>query len=124
MRCSIGQRWEDKTCKGDVLKLSVSEAAEVVERLSNLDGGGWRLPTVKELQTIVSKVETRPDDFEPNIDQQTFPNTFAGPYWSSDRSFYSKRYQWSVNFFTGQRYNRFYPSQKLAVRFVREYKLQ
>ena len=104
MRCSVGQHWENDTCVGEVLMLSVAEAQEIIERVDNLDGGGWRLPTVKELQTIVSKVETRPDDIEPNIDQKTFPNTFAGPYWAVDQSFYSKRFQWSVNFFTGQRY--------------------
>ena len=124
MRCTVGQRWEDNTCIGDVLLLSVSEANEVAQRMSNLEGGGWRLPTVKELQSIVSKVETRPSDAEPNIDIETFPNTFAGPYWSSDQSFYSKRYQWSVNFFSGQRYNRFYPSQPLAIRLVRTYRLK
>ena len=124
MRCSVGQIWDSDTCMGEVLMLSVPEALEVVQRVSNLEGGRWRLPTVKELQTIVSKVETRPDDFEPNIDQETFPNTFAGPYWSSDQSFYSKQYQWSVNFFTGQKYNRFFPDQKLAVRLVRAYTIK
>ena len=123
MRCSVGQLWESETCIGEVLMMSVPEALEVVQRVSNLEGGGWRLPTVKELQTIVSKVETRPDDFRPNIDPKTFPNTFAGPYWSSDRSFYSKQYQWSVNFFTGQKYNRFFPYQKLGVRLVRKYSI-
>ena len=124
MRCSVGQHWENESCVGEVLMLSVPEAQEVIQRISNLEGGRWRLPTVKELQTIVEKVENRPDDFEPNIDQETFPNTFAGPYWSSDQSFYSKQYQWSVNFFTGQSYNRFFPYQKLAVRLVREYKIK
>ena len=124
MRCSVGQHWENDTCVGEVLMLSVAEAQEIIERVDNLDGGGWRLPTVKELQTIVSKVETRPDDIEPNIDQKTFPNTFAGPYWSVEQSFYSKRYQWSVNFFNGQRYNRFFPTQKIAVRLVRNYKIK
>ena len=124
MRCSVGQHWENDTCVGEVLMLSVAEAQEIVERVGNLEGGGWRLPTVKELQSIVSKVETRPDDIEPNIDQKTFPNTFAGPYWSMDQSFYSKRYQWSVNFFTGQRYNRFFPTQKIAVRLVRSYQIR
>ena len=124
MRCSVGQHWENESCVGEVLMLSVPEAQEVIQRISNLEGGRWRLPTVKELQTIVDKVENRPGDFEPNIDQETFPNTFAGPYWSSDQSFYSKQYQWSVNFFTGQSYNRFFPYQKLAVRLVREYKIK
>ena len=124
MRCSVGQHWESGTCLGEVLMMSVAEAQEIIERVANLDGGGWRLPTVKEIQTIVSKVENRPDDFEANIDLETFPNTFAGPYWTSDRSFYSKQYQWSVNFFTGQKYNRFFPSQKLAVRLVRNFNLK
>ena len=124
MRCSVGQHWEKDTCVGEVLMLSVAEAKEIIERVANLEGGGWRLPSVKELQTIVSKVENRPDDIEPNIDQKTFPNTFAGPYWSVDQSFYSKRYQWSVNFFNGQRYNRFFPTQKIAVRLVRDYKIR
>ena len=124
MRCSVGQHWEKDTCVGEVLMLSVAEAEEIIERVAKLEGGGWRLPTVKELQTIVSKVENRPDDIEPNIDQKTFPNTFAGPYWAVDQSFYSKRFQWSVNFFTGQRYNRFFPTQKIAVRLVRGYQIK
>lgn len=124
MRCSVGQSWENDTCVGEVLMMSVREAKEVVQRVSKLGGGGWRLPTVKELQTIVSKVENRPEDTKPNIDAETFPNTFAGPYWSADQSFYSRGYQWSVNFFTGQRYNRFFPYQKLAVRLVRKYKVK
>ena len=120
MRCSVGQIWENKTCVGEIKMLSVKEALEVSARLKNLDGGGWRLPRAKELQSIVSKVENRPQDVEPNIDQETFPKTFAGPYWTSDQSFYSKQYQWSVNFLTGQRFNRFFPHQKLAVRLVRD----
>jgi len=124
MRCSVGQHWESDTCMGEILMMSVVEANEVVQRVSGLDGGEWRLPTLKELQSIVTKVENRPDDFEANIDLETFPNTFAGPYWSSDQSFYSKQYQWSVNFFTGQSYNRFFPYQKLAVRLVRAYEIK
>ena len=87
MRCSVGQHWENDTCVGEVLMLSVAEAKEIIERVDNLDGGGWRLPTVKELQTIVSKVETRPDDVEPNIDQEisfldVSKKTFCEVLWS------------------------------------------
>ena len=123
MRCSVGQVWESDTCAGEILMLSVPEAHEVVARIKSLEGGGWRLPTARELQSLVTKVENRPDDILPNIDYETFPNTYAGSYWSADQSFYAKKYQWSVNFFTGQRYNRFFPSQKLAVRLVRDYKI-
>ena len=123
MRCSVGQVWEDGTCRGEVILLSVNEALEIAERLKNLDGGGWRLPKLHELRRLLTGVEKRPKDVVPNIDLGTFPNTFAGSYWTSDTSFYSKQYQWSLNFITGQRYNRFFPSQKLAVRMVRNYVL-
>ena len=77
MRCSVGQVWESDTCAGEILMLSVPEAHEVVARIKSLEGGGWRLPTARELQLLVSKVENRPDDFDANIDLETFPNTFA-----------------------------------------------
>ena len=100
--------------------LSVS-THEVVARIKSLKV--WlETSTARELQFLVTKVENGPDDTAPNIDHETFPNTYAGPYWSVDQSFYTKRYQWSVNFFTGQRYNRFFPSQKLAVRLVRDFR--
>ena len=121
MRCSVGQVWSENTCEGEILLLSIPEAEELVERLGSLNGGGWRLPTSNELAGLVTKKETRPDDVRPNIDSNTFPNTLAGPYWSSDVSFYSSRYQWSVNFLTGHKFNRFFPKQKLAIRLVRDY---
>ena len=124
MRCSIGMIWEDDTCIGEVMMLSVAEAEELIERIKDLNGGGWRLPMVKELRNLVTEVENRPKDVEPNIDQDTFPNTYAGLYWSSDQSFYSRQYQWAVNFLTGYSYNRSFPYQKLAVRLVRSYKIK
>ena len=124
MRCSIGQHWENDTCIGKALMLSVAEAKEVIQRVSKLEGGGWRLPTLKELRLLVTEVENRPNDFIPNIDTKAFPNTFPGPYWTSDQSFYSRRYQWSINFYTGQSFNRFFPSQKLAVRLVRDFAIK
>ena len=124
MRCSVGQQWNGTSCDGEIIRLNHHDVAKAIVIANEQLGGDWRLPTVKELQTIVSKVENRPDDFEANIDLETFPNTFAGPYWSSDKSFYSRQYQWSVNFFTGQSYNRFFPSQKLAVRLVRKYTIR
>ena len=116
MRCSIGQVWEDETCIGEVKMLSVAEAEEVIKRIEDQMGGGWRLPTTKELQGLVSDAE-----IPPKIDVETFPKTYAGSYWSSDQSFYAKHYQWTVNFYTGYLYNRFFRYQKNAVRLVRDY---
>ena len=42
-----------------------------------LGGTGWRLPSIKELQTLFESFET------PNIDPTAFPNTQAADFWSS-----------------------------------------
>jgi hypothetical protein len=124
MRCSIGMIWEVDTCVGEVIMLSVAEAEELIDRIKGHNGGGWRLPTVKELRSLVTEVENRPKDVQPNIDHETFPETYAGLYWSSDQSFYARQYQWAVNFLTGYSYNRSFPYQKLAVRLVRDYSIR
>ena len=119
MRCSIGQVWEDETCIGEVKLLSVAEAQEVIKRTENQMGGGWRLPTTKELLGLIADAQ-----IPPKIDLKTFPETYAGSYWSSDQSFYTKHYQWTVNFYTGYLYNRFFRHQKNAVRLVRDYSVK
>jgi hypothetical protein len=59
----------------------------------------------------------------PKIDGETFPNTHKGSYWTSDQSFYTDQYFWTVNFYTGQLYNRFFYFQENAVRLVRDYSI-
>tara|TARA_B100001173_G_C15890247_1_gene505318 strand:+ start:376 stop:858 length:483 start_codon:yes stop_codon:yes gene_type:complete len=124
MRCSIGMVWDNDTCVGEIMMLSIGETEELLNRIRDLNGGGWRLPTVKELKSLVTIIESRPKDIIPNIDQETFPGTYAGLYWSSDQSFYARKYQWAVNFLTGHSYNRSFPYQKLAVRLVRNYQIK
>ena len=119
MRCSIGQVWEGETCVGEIKMLSVAEAEEIISRIEGQMGGGWRLPSTKELLSLISETEN-----PPKIDKESFPLTYPGSYWSSDQSFYAKHYQWTVNFYTGYMYNRFFRYQKNAVRLVRNYKSQ
>lgn len=55
-------------------------AAQAYCAALNLGGhsSGWRLPSVKELLSIVD-----PRESGPAIDTSTFPSTSAAPYWSS-----------------------------------------
>ena len=46
-----------------------------------LDGGGWRLPTKAELESIVND-----SVLAPTIDVSSFPNTPEGPFWTSSPS--------------------------------------
>ena len=124
MRCSIGMIWDEDNCAGEIMMLSVAESEEVIDRIKDRNGGGWRLPTVRELKSLVTQVESRPKDVEPSIDLDTFPGTYSGLYWTSDQSFYARQYQWAVNFLTGHSYNRSFTYQKLAVRLVRTHKIR
>lgn len=58
-----------------------------------LDGGGWRLPSIKELQNIV-------DDgrYNPTIDNTIFVNTASNRYWSSTPGVHGIDGVWCVYF--------------------------
>lgn len=62
----------------------------------NLDGIMWRLPSMKELQTIVD--ETR---VSPAIDQMVFPATAPAAFWTSSMTADSQSDAWYVNFADG-----------------------
>jgi hypothetical protein len=64
----------------------------------SLGGGGWRLPTVEELKTIVDKSRANPA-----IDSTAFPSTPADRFWSS--SPFSPSHAWAVYFDSGQAYS-------------------
>lgn len=58
-----------------------------------LGGGNWRVPSMKELQTIID--ETKVD---PCIDESAFPNTMLDKYWSSTRWADGSSDAWYVRF--------------------------
>lgn len=80
---------------------------------ASLGGAGWRVPTVKELQTIVD--DSRSD---PAIDPIAFPDTPSTALWSSSPLIGSPSYAWNVYFYTGGTYT-FYAENPFAVRCVR-----
>jgi hypothetical protein len=61
----------------------------------------WRLPTVKELSSIVDS-GILSEQTSPKIDSFWFPNTrLDRPYWTANRSQSSSSFYWCVNFNTG-----------------------
>lgn len=84
-------QWQD-----DVVpeKIRWQAGIEYCEALS-LDGGGWRLPNINELTSIV-------DDsaYDPAINT-IFVNILSGAYWSSTSSSHSSLSAWNMNLSLG-----------------------
>jgi len=115
MRCSVGQVWNGETCSGEPIALNHEEIVQAVSIANAELGFGWRLPNLRELQGLVCQ-SCAPVKIEGDI----FPNTPAEPYWTGEINNYAPRHVWSVNFFTGHTYGRFFPNQKLLVRLLRD----
>ncbi len=115
LRCSVGQRWNGSTCIGQIVNLSLDTVPQAIELAGEQLGGVWRLPTKKELKSIVCS-----DCPSPKINKDIFPNTDNAPYWTGDRSIFNRKFFVSVNFHTGFSFNRFLPLKELAIRLVRD----
>ena len=65
-----------------------------------LAGGGWRLPSMKELQSLVDDSRA-----SPSIDPQTFPDTPLDPFWTSSTVVATPGSAWRVSFIHGYTYD-------------------
>ena len=145
MRCSLGQQWSAtaNTCTGEVKKYNWQGAQDIAKKFNSMGGYGgkadWRVPTVRELQSIryCSKgFTTSMQDLQdgqpkvplycndgsakPSIDMATFPATPVTWYWSSTPYAGDSSYAWLVGFGYGSIIDYHdYRDDNLAVRLVR-----
>ena len=115
LRCSVGQTWDGNTCVGTIVKLNHDQIKEAILLANEQLGGNWRLPDLKELEGLVCH-----ECDSVKIDLDAFPNTSAEPYWTGQKNPYASRHIYTVNFFTGYTYGRFFPYQEMAVRLVQD----
>jgi hypothetical protein len=107
-RCSAGQAWDDTTCTGTASRQNHQSSLQLAQATT-----GWRLPTVKELASLVDRGCNGPA-----IDTVAFPNTPNYTYWSATPEV---RYAqaWSVDFAAGYVDRGFGRTFAGAVRLVR-----
>lgn len=91
-RCSLGQTWDGSTCTGTAISHNWQAALVEVNAL----GGDWRLPNIKELQSLVERA-----CYNPAINSAVFPNTHSGSYWSASPLLISYNFAWIVDFYYG-----------------------
>jgi len=101
---STGLIWQQKTA-GDATTLE--QALLYCENLSLGGNTDWRLPTIKELRSLVDYSR-----YSPSINTIDFPDTLAYTYWSSTTNAYNTSHSWGVDFSVGDiRYGDSYTSK-------------
>jgi hypothetical protein len=93
-----------------------TDTEDFINALNNSSFGGysdWRMPTLKELSTLVDY-----STYDPAIDTAIFPNTVSSYYWSSTTYAYDTYLAWLVYFYHGYDYygNKSYSYYVRAVR--------
>jgi hypothetical protein len=116
MKCSVGQVYEGGRCSKEAGTYTWQQALTAAVRANRSEAYGhkdWRLPNVKELESLV-KIEKS----APAIDASAFPGTASDSYWSST-PFVSRTINvWSINFLDGVSYGNL-PTDYYRVRLVR-----
>ena len=90
-KCTLGETWDGSTCTGSALIYTWQDALFQCD----LTPGGWRLPNINELDTILDV--TKPQ----LIDTTLFQAVPSGQYWSSTTTAYNSQYAWKVLFANG-----------------------
>jgi len=113
MKCAFGMIWRNSMCIGQSTRMEWQKATFATNQF-NEDGfagyKNWRLPTQKELESIVEK-----HCFQPAINESKFPNTVSTGFWTSTENPTSKYHAMLVFFLHGESYL----SNKQAEWFVR-----
>lgn len=94
MRCSLGMKWTGSTCAGATHRAEWDETLQFVKQLNDRGGfaghTNWRLPDIKELNSIVERQCTHP-----SINKTIFPGTDYWYYWSSTPSVGTEPHEWA-----------------------------
>ena len=98
IRCAEGQTWTGSTCTGSAKKFSWAQALKQAKTSCFAGHKDWRLPSVKELHSLVEECRSHP-----SINAAVFPGTpldsMSSYFWSSSAD--SARNAWVVDFTLG-----------------------
>ena len=109
-----GLMWQDNSA-AKYIKKDWQGALDFCQELHLAGHDDWRLPTVKELQSVITPL----DRYNPSI-KNTFKNVGgSGYYWSSTEHETDEAFAWMMNFKRGYEYIN-YKTYKRYIRCVRK----
>ncbi|MBK6999730.1 MAG: DUF1566 domain-containing protein [Rhodoferax sp.] len=114
MRCSMGQTWTGSTCSGSVSTYTFDQANALTSTVTFAGQSDWRMPNIRELQTIVDR-----SVFSPAIDSNAFPNTPNSNFWPGSPYAEGGDGAWNIDFNDGSALYISSRNANLAVRLVR-----
>ena len=110
MRCSLGQVYSNNNCSGQTTRMKWSEARYTGENTTYAGYSDWRLPTKKELSTLIFCSSGEPALYEarckgnyqkPTIYNYAFPRTSTDIYWTDITSVTDDGFALGVSFTFG-----------------------
>jgi hypothetical protein len=114
MRCSLGQRWDGKTCSGRAGGFAWGDALQAAAGHEFAGYRDWRLPSKNELEALVEE-----RCLLPAINAAAFPGTPSAYFWTSSPYAGLAHAAWNVDFGFGA-VNASVKSGSIHVRLVRE----
>lgn len=111
--------WQKDTARdgdGNYDSMTWEEALSYCEENTLAGFDDWRLPTIKELNSIVDY-----EKYPPGINTTYFPNTTSGAYWSSTTNGHQSNYAFTIPLIGGSIYynDKLNPISRIYVRAVR-----
>lgn len=113
-RCAEGMNWNGTTCSGTATIYTHANALLRARNEATNSGKDWRLPNVKELESLMDRSRSNPA-----IDLVAFPATPASYFWSSSYSAGGSDVAWGGDFYFGEIGSSAGRSYLSAVRLVR-----
>ena len=107
---STGLMWQ----RTETRPMTWQQALAFCEDLELAGHRDWRLPSIRELQSLVVAGPR-----EPAIDANAFPGCRPGPYWSSTTRSERPAFAWVMDFATGREFDNGYKTRLYPVRAVR-----
>lgn len=97
MRCMVGQTWANGTCTGAATTHTFDEATALRGKVSFAGQSDWRMPNIRELNSIVDFSKA-----SPAIDTNQFPKSSTSVVWSGSPFVGYSSYVWRVDFSGGR----------------------